>query len=107
MASLARIDGTKIRQARLKAGLTQNQLARAVNTTERNIVRWETSANQPRVSSVMAIAEATGTRVDYFLTPNGDDEDEESDLSRLTLDEFLRMRANQMVREALSKELRA
>lgn len=102
MAALARIDGSKIRQARLAAGMTQAHLARAINTTERNIARWEATANQPRVASVAAIARATGHSIDFFLTPNGDsDDDEESE--PVTLDEFLRMRIRQMLREEASR----
>jgi transcriptional regulator with XRE-family HTH domain len=98
MAAVARIDGSRIKQARLGAGMTQTQLARAINTTERNIARWEATANQPRVASVAAIAEATGQTIDYFLTPNGaDEDDEESDA--LTLDGYLRLRIRQILRE--------
>lgn len=77
--------------------MTQAQLARAINSTERNIVRWENSQNQPRVSSLSAIAEATGHTVDYFLSPNGEDDDEESD--PVTLDDYLRVRVRQLLRE--------
>jgi transcriptional regulator with XRE-family HTH domain len=100
MVALARIDGSRIKRARLGAGMTQTQLARAINTSERNIARWENGPNQPRVSSVAAIAAATGQSIDYFLTPNGDetsDDDEEADA--LTIDDFLRLRIRQMLRE--------
>lgn len=72
---MATVLGAKIKQARLRAGLTQAQLARATQTSERNIVRWETSANAPRMESLAAIARATGHTVDDLL---GDDEDEEA-----------------------------
>jgi transcriptional regulator with XRE-family HTH domain len=55
--------------------MTQAALARAINTSERNIVRWETGKNPPRVSTVAALAEATGHSVEYFL---GDEDDEEA-----------------------------
>ena len=97
-----RVNGHRIREARLAAGMSQGQLARAINTSERNIVRWETSKNQPRVESVAAIAEATGRDVDFFLTVNGadsgDDDDEEDD-EAMTLDSFLRLRVRQVIRE--------
>lgn len=99
MAAVARIDGSRIKQARLKAGLTQAALARAINTTERNIIRWETSANQPRIASVAAIAHATEHSIDYFLTPEGEEDDEEADPAGMTLDDFLRFRVRQILRE--------
>lgn len=72
---MATVLGARIRQARLRAGLTQAELARATKTSERNIVRWETSANAPRMESVAAIARATGHTLDDFL---GDEDDEEA-----------------------------
>lgn len=53
-----RVSGDKIRQARLRAGMTQTELARAINVSERNVVRWETGRNQPRPDYVFAIADA-------------------------------------------------
>lgn len=98
MTAVARIDGSRIKQARLTAGMTQSQLARSINTSERNIARWENGPNQPRVSSVAAIAKATGQTIDYFLSPNGsDDDDEESEA--VTLDDYLRLRIRQLLRE--------
>lgn len=67
--------GQRIREARLRASMTQAALARAIGTTERNIVRWETSKNQPRALSIAAIAQATGTDLVSLL--NGSDEDDE------------------------------
>lgn len=93
------INGSRIREARLTAGLTQAQLARAIESTERNIIRWENSQNQPRVSSVAAIAKATGRDLDFFLSPSSDDDDEEEESAALTLDDYLRARVRQILRE--------
>ncbi|HVL53952.1 MAG TPA: helix-turn-helix transcriptional regulator [Vitreimonas sp.] len=99
-SSTLRVNGSRIREARLSAGMSQSQLARQVGTSERNIVRWENSKNQPRVESVAAIAEATGRDVDFFLSVNGasgDEDEEESEA--VTLDDFLRLRIRQLLRE--------
>lgn len=58
--------GHRIKSARLSAGLTQSQLARAVETSERNIQRWENDQNAPRFAHVVAIAKATGKDVGFF-----------------------------------------
>lgn len=81
MAVANQTSGSKIRQARLAAGMTQTALARAINTSERNIVRWETDRNAPRFEHVVAIAQATGQEVGYFTEASAapDDDDEESD----------------------------
>ena len=104
-AASLRVNGFRIKEARLAAGMSQSQLAQAIRTSERNIARWENTKTQPRVESVAAIAEATGREVDFFLSVNGadgsstgDEDDEESDGS-MTLDAFLRLRIRQIIRE--------
>lgn len=101
----------RLRKARLAAGMSQEQLARVINTSERNIRRWESGSNQPRFESVAALAEATGRDVDFFLTadePESSDDDEDRPSSSLassdslTLDGFLRVRVNQVIREMLA-----
>jgi transcriptional regulator with XRE-family HTH domain len=81
MPTTTRVSGSRIRDARLGARLTQEGLARAVNTSARNIVRWETEANVPRLKHLAAIAQATGQEVTYFLS--ADDAEEEDAISRL------------------------
>jgi transcriptional regulator with XRE-family HTH domain len=82
MATAHQVSGPKIREARLRAGLTQAQLARAVSTSERNIVRWENAQNAPRMEAVAAIAEATGRDLEDFLVADSSEaDDEETDLA--------------------------
>lgn len=57
--------------------MSQAQLARAINSTEKNISRWEGGQNQPRVASIVAIATATGHDLDFFLTGSAEAEDDE------------------------------
>ena len=70
--------GGKIRQVRLRVGLTQADLARKVGVSERNIVRWENNQHTPRFDHIAAIAEATGEDISFFLE-GSDDDDEESE----------------------------
>lgn len=69
-----KISGGRIKQARLRAGLTQAQLARLANTSERNIVRWEKEQNSPRFNHLAAIAAATGRDMDDFFADDDDAE---------------------------------
>lgn len=73
------VSGSRIREARLAVGLTQATLARAVNTGERNIVRWENDQNVPRLKHLSAIAQATGKDISFFITSELADPDEEDD----------------------------
>jgi len=93
------INGGRIRDARLQAGLTQTELAQTIRTSERNIVRWESGRNQPRISSVHAIAHATGHDIDFFLTGSTESEDDEEAALSHTLDGYLRLRVRQILRE--------
>lgn len=43
--------------------MTQAQLARAIGVSERNVVRWETGRNQPRLEHAISVAEACGVHV--------------------------------------------
>lgn len=69
------MSGFKIRQSRLRKGLSQSQLARAVGVSERNVVRWETGRNQPRIEHLVRIAEVCGVNVGDLLE-NGPDDSE-------------------------------
>lgn len=76
MATMQRFSGTKIREARHSAGLTQAALANAAGTRERNIIRWENNQHAPRFEHVAAIARATGKDIAFFLEGESDDEEE-------------------------------
>ena len=99
----ALVNGSRIKEARLGAGMSQAQLARSIQTTERNIVRWENDQNQPRVSSIVAIAQATGHDVDFFLTGSSEAEDDEEAARSMTLDDYLRLRVRQVLAEELKR----
>lgn len=100
MQFAVRVDGSKIKEARLEVGMSQAQLARAIGTSENNIGRWESSQNQPRIESIAAIANATGHDIDFFLTGSTEAEEDEEAAS-LTLDAYLRVQVRRILREEL------
>lgn len=103
-----RIDGRKIREARLGAGMSQSQLARAVPTSDRNVVRWENDQAQPRVESVVAIAKATGRELEFFLTSSAEaDEEERAASVAEALDDVLRLRIREILHEETSRSVPA
>lgn len=83
---MMKAQGARIRQARLKAGMTQAALAASVGTRERNIVRWENDQHEPRAESVVAVAKATGVPVEFFY---GDDDGDEDRTAPVSLDRAL------------------
>ncbi|HPT84497.1 MAG TPA: helix-turn-helix transcriptional regulator [Bacillota bacterium] len=65
--------GEKLKQARLRAKLTQEQLAQAVEVTKRTIINYETGKRYPRDRGMYyKLAQVLGVDVNYLLT-----EDEE------------------------------
>ncbi len=52
--------GNRLRALRKKAGLTQEQLAEAVNVSLKTVQRWEFDKRQPRMEEIKALAKALG-----------------------------------------------
>lgn len=61
------IQGTKIKEARHAAGMTQARLAQTIGTRERNIIRWENDQHEPRAEFIAAIAKATNKPLEFFV----------------------------------------
>ena len=58
----------KIREIRFKAGLKQEELAKACQTTRQTVSRWEKGTSDPRPRHLKAIAQIAGITVDELLT---------------------------------------
>ena len=91
----------RIRIARARKGLTQEQLAAAVGTSRRHIIRWEHAERptQPSGSYQIKLAEALDDPGLFDRNGEADDDDEEAD--SLSLDALLRRRVDQMIRERI------
>lgn len=61
--------GTLIQTARVAAGLTQVELARAAGTSQPTIARYETGRSEPRASTLERILAACGQRLDATTGP--------------------------------------
>ena len=58
-------------EARTRAGLTQEQLARRMKTTQAVIARLEGGGSKPSTRTLERYAEATGSRLRITLEPEG------------------------------------
>ena len=58
--------------ARVRAGLTQEQLAQRMGTTQSAIARLESGRRMPGVRTLERLAEATGTRLVLRLERRGE-----------------------------------
>jgi len=66
------ISGDLLREARLRAGLTQAELAKRAGTSQPAIARWESGAVQPSLERLRELIRACGLELTYGLA-NYDD----------------------------------
>jgi ribosome-binding protein aMBF1 (putative translation factor) len=59
-------------EARTRAGLTQEQLARRMKTTQSVVARLESGRSHPSTRTLEKLAEATGTRLQISFEAAGD-----------------------------------
>lgn len=60
--------GSRLKSLRKKCGLTQAQLANALNISGQSISKWENDLSFPDISVLPSLAEKLSTTVDYILT---------------------------------------
>lgn len=75
--------GEKLRQARRKAGLTQEELAARVGLQRRAVLQYENGHNYPRSHETYEkLANALGMDINRLITEEGED-DARSDAERI------------------------
>lgn len=62
--------GTNIKKARLKAGLTQKELAERLNVYQKDISRWENGTLTPNAATLGQICRELGASADEILETN-------------------------------------
>lgn len=82
MAASKTWSGSRLRQFRLRRGWSQDELARAATTSQRNITRYENNVNEPRANMVGRLAHALEVdEGDFFTNGSDSDEEDESELA--------------------------
>lgn len=69
-------NGSRLKELRLAAGLTQTKLAEQIGVSRDAIARWESNNREPNWTSVVALAKALGVDCTAFLE-QADGEEEE------------------------------
>lgn len=85
--------GDLIRSARLRAELSQEQLAERLGLARSSIARWETDAVEPGFSTLRRVLQACGFDLSLALVPferNPERDARIRDVSRLTPQQRLR-----------------
>lgn len=59
-----------IAQRRIALGMTQQQLAEAIGSTQQMIAKWEMGKRDPRISSLLRLADALYCTVDELIRKN-------------------------------------
>jgi transcriptional regulator with XRE-family HTH domain len=68
--------GPLIREARLRAGLTQDQLAERTGRERSVIARWEQGAVSPSIDNLLTVVHACGFELPLVLVPRDTSRDE-------------------------------
>lgn len=74
--------GTLIREARLRAGLSQGELSERSGKDRAQIARWEHDIVQPSFETLRELVRACGFDIDLTLLPYGVDEHETARLRK-------------------------
>ena len=67
--------GALIREARLRSGMTQAELAERLETQQSVVARWETGVREPTMATVRRALRAAGFDLNVSMTPADDDHD--------------------------------
>jgi transcriptional regulator with XRE-family HTH domain len=77
--------GAVIRDARVRAGLNQAELASTLGTTQSVVSRWERGHDTPRADTLVAILRACGYETDLVMRPR------DAGVDRAQIRDMLRM----------------
>ena len=72
--------GSFLKELRKEKGLTQEQLAEQLNTSNRSISRWETGNNLPDLNMLITLAEYYGVEVREIIDGERKTENVEKEL---------------------------
>ena len=61
------IFSVRLKELRIEKGLTQKQLAAAVNTTDDSVFSWEKGRSQPSIETIRGLCLVLETSADYLL----------------------------------------
>jgi transcriptional regulator with XRE-family HTH domain len=90
--------GTLIREARLRAGLSQGELSELSGKDRAQIARWERDVVQPSFETLRELVRACGFELDLALVSRQTDEEAEASL-RESLEQTPQERLQAMLEE--------
>jgi len=95
----------RIKEARVKKGLSQNQLAKAIGVHVTNISRYERGENRPTSDVLTKLANELDVTADYLMDGSMDDKAQSSISDKELLTQFQKVSLLSNERKAVVKEL--
>ena len=95
----------RLKQARVKKGVSQSQLAKAIGVHVTNISRYERGENRPTSEVMGKLASELDVTADYLMDGSMDDKAKEAISDKELLSQFQRVAKLSNDRKAIVKEL--
>lgn len=57
----------RLKELRIKFGITQNELAKKLNVTGQTLLNWENGIYEPKIHQLIQLADFFGVTVDYLI----------------------------------------
>ena len=65
----------RLRELRIKSGLTQNEIANKVGVSGQTILNWENGIYEPKISQLIQLADLFEVSVDYLIERKNENKD--------------------------------
>ena len=85
--------GTRIRECRQKAKLSQEKVAELVGVSRQAVTKWESDQSAPNTENLFRLAEVLGTNVDFLITSEQDNRSIAEQVYQMFMDEQARKEA--------------
>lgn len=92
----------RLRELRIKSGLTQNDIAKQLNVSGQTILNWENEIHEPKISQLIELADLFNVSVDYLIERKNDSktvEDICNELDKISKEDYLKF-----IKEKLSEK---
>lgn len=94
--------GTRIRECRLKSGLSQEKMAELVGVSRQAVTKWESDQSAPSTDNLFKLADVLGTTVDFLITTEADSRSVAEQVYRMLKDEEARKEAERKQQKRLN-----
>ena len=91
----------RLRELRVKSGLTQNEIATKLGVSGQTILNWENGIYEPKINQLILLADLFNVSVDYLVERKGNEkriDDICKELEAIPKEEFI-----EFIRKALTK----